>query len=135
MAEPMLRADRLLLGRNLDRAMRIAAMVNDWSEARRAPLRQILSGTLSRTLRRIENGEITARQVVEAIRNCSDTQAMRPSPKRASALADDLVLIFLTALSHRGSSQLGPMREYTFQCVHRIMRAKPQPGQAARGAI
>ena len=135
MVERMLRADRLLLGRNLERAMRIAAMANEWSEAERAPLRRILEGTLSRTLRRIETGEVTAAKVIGAIHHGPGKPAARPRWASAPALADELVLIFLTALSHRGSGKLGPLRDYTFQCVHRIMRDKPRPGHASINRI
>lgn len=115
------RTDKRLLGQNLDRAMVIAAQLEGWSAPRREPLRRMLSDSLSRFLLRIESGEITPEQAAAQIRARSGADGGVRSGESAPALADELLLIFLTALTHDSSGRLAPLREYTFRCVQRII--------------
>lgn len=129
------RLNRRLLGRNLDRAMRISAIVSDWNEDRRETLRRILNVGLTCSLRRIESGDATAKEAADKVHRRTGTP---PKPERSQspiALADELHLIFLTALSHEGNDRLSPLREYTFRCINRILRTPPKHGQASIGRI
>ena len=117
------RADKRLLGRNLDRAMVIAATLDGWSPARGRPLRRMLSGSLSRLLLRIESGEITPEQAAAEIRARSTGAAS--DGESAPALADELLLIFLTALTGADDGKSAPLRENTIRCIQRITDDSP----------
>lgn len=129
------RRDRHLLGRNLDRAMRISALVGDWRTDRREAMRRVLKVSLTEALRRIESGAATAKEATNEARR--GIAAPRNAERSAgpTALAGELLLIFLTALSHDGSGQLGPLREYTFRCVQPLLRTASKTGQACLDTV
>jgi len=128
----MQRTDKKLLGRNLDRAMAIAAMLDGWSAARRAPLLRMLDVSLRRVLLKIESGEMTPEQAAERFCLHSGDAGKSADGANVAALVDELLLIFLTALAHDGSGKLANLREYTFRCVQRIASGTQDPAPAGR---